>query len=193
MTWRAAHGTAAKGGALVVSETPPMDELRPASSADPGRSDRGPDGRFLPGNAWARKAKVRAGPQGTLAALEANADPAWRAARRWARRSAQHRIREYGEAHGCDLSSGVCRMLVDACELSADAAYLRARAARDDEPELLRIAAQLSAGSRQSERDAWHLAGLEARARVDRDGTDLARQQREFQRRLAERTKETPQ
>jgi hypothetical protein len=165
VTRRTAHGNAALLGRLVVSECPPMAELRPGSGGDPDRHDRDQHGRFLPGNAWARQAKLRAGPRGALSALEATADPAWRAARRWGRRAAQHRIREYGELHGAVLSSGVCRMLTDAAELSADATYLRARAAHDNNPELLRIAAQLTAGARQSERDAWALAELEAKSR----------------------------
>jgi hypothetical protein len=37
---------------------------------------------------------------------------------------------------------------------------------------LLRVAAQLSAGSRQSERDAWALAELEARSRPKRSVLD---------------------
>jgi hypothetical protein len=56
-------------------------------------------------------------------------------------------------------------LLAEAAEQSADASYLRARAARDNNPELLRIAAQLSAGARQAERDAWALAELEAKSR----------------------------
>jgi hypothetical protein len=59
----------------------------------------------------------------------------------------------------------VCRLLRDAAELHADAQYLRARAAADDNVDLLRTAAQLSAGARQAERDAWQLATLEAQAR----------------------------
>lgn len=165
MARRTAHGAARDAGRLVVSECTPMDELRPGSNPDPVRKDHGPDGRFLPGNSHARLAKARAGVRGALLVLEAKADPAWRAARRYGRRAAAHRIREYGEAHGLDLSSGVCRMLSDAAQQSADAEYLSARAAADNSPELLRIAAQLRAGARQAERDAWALAELEAKSR----------------------------
>lgn len=187
MTWRSAHGAARKSGRLIVSECPPADELRSASPAPMVRPDHGPDGRFQPGNSSARRGKMRAGPRGALVALEAGADPAWRAARRWARRQAAHRIREYVQVHGAELSSGVCRMLADAAELAGDAAYLRARAARDNEPELLRTAALLTAGARQSERDAWHMASLEAASREASQGSALDRERREFQRRLAER------
>lgn len=164
-TRRTAHGAAAAAGRLVVSECPPTDELPSACNPDPNRKDRSQDGRFLPGNSWARMAKARAGVGGALLLLEAKADPAWRAARRFGRRAAVHRIREYGQSHGLELSSGVCRMLQDSCQQSADAEYLSARAAADNNPELLRIAAQLRAGARQAERDAWALAVLEAKAK----------------------------
>ena len=164
-TRHTAHGAAAAAGRLVVSECPPTDELPTACNPDPDRRDRSIDGRFLPGNSWARMAKARAGVGGALLLLEAKADPAWRAARRFGRRAAVHRIREYGQSHGLELSSGVCRMLQDSCQQSADAEYLSARAAADNNPELLRIAAQLRAGARQAERDAWALAVLEAKAK----------------------------
>jgi putative protein kinase ArgK-like GTPase of G3E family len=56
-------------------------------------------------------------------------------------------------------------MIHDACQQSADAEYLSARACSDDNPELLRLAAQLRAGARQRERDAWAMAALETQAR----------------------------
>lgn len=148
-----------------------MDELRPASGGDPARPGRDAAGRFLPGNPWARLAKVRSGPRGVLATLEAKSSPEWRAARRWGRRAAQHRIREYARAHG-ELSSGVCRLLAESAELGADASYLRARAASDDNPDLLRVAAQLSSRAGQAERDAWALATLESAKHAPKaDGT----------------------
>lgn len=97
--------------------------------------------------------------------LDAKADPAWRAARRWGQRAAAHRIAEVAKAHGGELSSGVCRLLRSAARLAADAEYLSRRAAADNNPDLLKVAAQLDAGSRQAERDAWQLAKLEADSR----------------------------
>lgn len=168
--WHKAHGTAAKSGRLVVLEPRPSDELPPACGPDPARADRDSSGRFTPGNRWARLAKVRSGPRGVLAALEAKADPAWRAARRWARRAAQHRIREYGELHGAVLSSGICGLLEDAALMRGDASYVRARAAAENDPELLRLAATLAASARQCERDAWELATREAAVQPKRTG-----------------------
>lgn len=56
--------------------------------------------------------------------------------------------------------------------MRADASYLRARAAADNNPELLRIAATISAGARQAERDAWEIRRARGRTRKTR-GTEL--------------------
>jgi hypothetical protein len=55
--------------------------------------------------------------------------------------------------------------------MRADAAYLRARAAADNNPELLKIASSISTSARQSERDAWEFAVREAEARRQAGGT----------------------
>ena len=125
-------------------------------------------GRFVKGNRIARRAKFRAGPTGALAALNAKADPSWQAARRWGHRAATHRITELSQIHGGELSSAVCGLVEEEWELRADAKYLRARAAADNNPELLRVAAQLSAGARQAARDSWEFCCREAAARPQR-------------------------
>ncbi len=171
MTWRSAHGAAARAGRLTVLESTPADELPPATGSDPARQDRDASGRFVPGNRWGRLARAKAGPGGALAGLDAKATPEWRAARTWAKRAAAHRIRELTELHGGDLSAGVCMLVVDGADLRADARYLAARARADANPELSRIAAGLLASARQAERDAWELAAREAESRrtVGRD------------------------
>jgi hypothetical protein len=163
--FRKAHGKARELGALTASECPPTDELKPGRGTGAVRSDRGSDGRFVAGNGAARRQVARIQPGGTLDRLDAKADPAWKAARRWGQRAAAHRIAEVAQAHGGELSSGVCRLLRSASRLSADAEYLSRRAAADDNPDLLKVAAQLDAGARQAERDAWALAKLEADSR----------------------------
>jgi len=170
MGWRASHGASARSGRVVASEPRPSDELSyPSGSAsDSVRPDRGSDGRFVAGNGVARRAKFRAGPMGTLAALSAKADPSWQAARRWGHRAATHRISELARIHGGELSSSVCGLVEEEWELRADAKYLRARAASDDNPELLRLAATLSAGARQAARDSWEFCIREAQARPQR-------------------------
>jgi hypothetical protein len=166
--WRTAHGNAAKHGATVVLESGRDRDLPPASPPETDRQQRTTDGRFAPGNTLARLGKARSGVYGALLGLEATADPSWRASRRGGRRAAKHRITEFCAAHGSELSSGVCALIVEAAEMRADAAYLRARAAADNNPELLKVAATVSAGARQAERDAWEFAAREAEARKTR-------------------------
>lgn len=163
--FRSAHGTAAKLGRLTASECPPADELPSALGSDPGRQDRTTDGRFAPGNRLARQAKARAGARGALAALDARADASWQAARRWARRGAQHRVTELAVLHGGELSAGVCALVSDEWEMRGDARYLAARARAEGDADMARTAASLLAGARQAARDAWQIAALEAQAR----------------------------
>jgi len=168
MKLRAAHGNAKRLGRIAVTECPPVDELPPASPAETDRKDRGNDGRFAPGNGIARHSKTRSGPQGALLGLDAKADPAWRAARAWARRGASHRIAELAKLHGGELGSEACALVVDSWELRGDARYLAARARAEGDAELARTAAALLAGARQAQRDAWALAALEATERNKR-------------------------
>ncbi len=168
MAHRSAHGRARELGRITATECPPVDELPPASPAETDRKDRGTDGRFAPGNAIARHSKTRSGPQGALLGLDAKADPAWRAARAWARRGASHRITELAKLHGGELGSEACALVVDSWELRGDARYLAARARAEGNAELARTAAALLAGARQAQRDAWALAALEAESRKSR-------------------------
>lgn len=193
MVLRRAHGAAARGGAVVVVETLPADELPSALGSDPAHRDRDENGRFLPGNRLAKAAKVRAGRHGRLAALEAQGDAAWLAADRWGKQWAAHRRTELAALHGGDLSSDVCTIIEDAGQAMADARYCRARAAavEANDParaERLRTEArQLRTEARGHRLAAWELASREAAARQETQGDDLRRQQADFQRRLAER------
>lgn len=158
---RRAHGTGA--GAIVRIEQPPADELsKPtASTADTVRSERCADGRFAPGNAVARSRKIRAGAHGVLMALEAQADPAWRAASSWGRRYSAHRRAELLTAHG-HLSAGAAAMVDDAAGIRADAKYLQARARADGNGALARASASMLSEAKQLELAAWELASREA-------------------------------
>lgn len=179
MSHRTAHGTARELGRLVVSETTPADELPPATPAQTVRRDRGTDGRFARGNAVARHSRTRSGPQGALLALDAKADPAWRAARSWARRGARHRITELAQLHGGELGSEVCALVVDSWEMRGDARYLAAKARAEGNADLARAAAALLTSARQAQRDAWELASREAVARKSTEGA-VARLRREM-------------
>jgi hypothetical protein len=180
MTLRTAHGTARKGGRVLVVEVLPADEQPPASGADPDRRDRDEAGRFVAGNSLAKNSKYRAGRHGRLAALEAKGDPAWQAADRWGRQWAAFRRTELARCHGGQLSSEVCCIVEDAGHAMADSRYCRALAASLEatEPkraaELRTEARQLRVEARGHRLAAWELAAREAQARNRGNATSAA-------------------
>jgi hypothetical protein len=163
--FRRAHGKARELGRLTASECPPLDELRPGSALAPVRADRDAAGRFVAGNRAGTVHRVKAGKRGALIELERKGDPAARAAIAFGRRYASHRRAELARCHGGELSAGVAAMVESAGELLAASRYWQARSVAEGSPDFARLAAQLAAGARQSERDAWQLADLEARSR----------------------------
>ena len=80
MALRNGHGT---GAGVPRIEVLPADELPPASPANTDRSDRGPDGRFLPGNGLARSQKTRPSRYGSLVLALAKADRVYQTCARW--------------------------------------------------------------------------------------------------------------
>lgn len=81
------------------------------------------------------------------------------------RRYASHRRAELASLHGGEISAGVGAMVESAGELLASARYWSARSIAEGDPDFARLAATLTAGSRQAERDAWEIAAREAAAR----------------------------
>jgi len=175
--WQAASGNARDHGSILGSAVCPADELSEptATPTDTVRRDRGEHGHFAAGNDIAKAKRVRSGPRGALAQLEASGqDPAWIAAARWGRRYSAHRRAELARAHGGELSAGVGTIVESAAALLADARYWRAKAIAAGDPELSRLSAQLTAQARGCERDAWELAAREAAARPRRANPILA-------------------
>jgi hypothetical protein len=170
--WRAAHGRARELGRLIASECPALDELPAGSPTATVRVDRSPDGKFAPGNGLARLGKIQPGPRGVLMVLEAQADPAWQAARRWGRRAGRRRIQDWARLHGGELGSVPCGLIVEASVQQADAAYLEAKAAATNDTDLLKLASQLRQAARGALRDAWHLATLESAGRPQESHRD---------------------
>lgn len=168
MAPRAAHGRARELGRLTASELTPADELRPASPGVAGPSGRDSSGRFVAGNRVGTAKRLRAGRRGALCDLERQGDDAARAALSFGRRYAAHRRAELAQAHGGTLSAGVGAMVESAGELLASARYWSARSIAASDPDFARLSAQLVAGARQAERDAWELAAREAAARPNR-------------------------
>jgi len=104
---RSAHGTAAAGGALLVVETPPLDETRPpdATRTEEGLALRKARGRpFTPGNA----AGSNRGPSLTYIVVDPNApDDEKRRRRRKASSLQRTRKGELEVQYGVTVSSGV--------------------------------------------------------------------------------------
>jgi hypothetical protein len=168
--WQSAPAGSREGqlGRLVRSTVTPADELAEPTGSDPDTNgpQRDAHGHFAKGNGIAKAKRLRSGPRGALATLEASGDdPAWHAAARWGRRYSSHRRAELASAHGGELSAGVGTIIESAADLLADARYWRAKAIATGDPELSRLSAQLTAQARGCERDAWELASREATAR----------------------------
>lgn len=159
MALRTAHGAGRK--ALVRIETLPADELPMATGSNPDRPDRGPDGRFLPGNRSAEAQRIRPGLRGGID----KSDPAYRPFRNWARRYAAHRRAELARLHGGEVSAGVGAIIESAANALGASRYFQSKGEESLNPDLLKRAADLSALARQHELAAWELAAREGSAR----------------------------
>lgn len=162
MALRSAHGRGQS--ALVRIETLPADELPSATPPQTDRSERGPDGRFLPSNTVARNRRLRPATGG----LD-KADPAYRKFLRWGRRYATHRRTELAKAHGGEISAGVGALVESAGLALAASRFLYDKGSETADPELLKRAAALSADARTAELSAWELAAREAATRPKRN------------------------
>lgn len=159
MALRKGHGT---GAGVPRVEVLPADELPPVTPAITVRRDRGPDGRFLPGNTAARSQRVRPGPRGTGALKAA---PDFEVYERWGKRYAAHRREELAQAHGGSISAGVGALVESASLALAASRYLAAQAAQTGDPDLFKRSSALANDARQNELAAWELASREAKAR----------------------------
>ncbi len=164
MALRKAHGKMAGGGPRV--EVLPPDELPPASPSFAERSDRGPNGRFLPGNTVQRGKLVK---PGRLGGVDASS-PAFRTFKRWGQRYAAHRRREIAAAHGGSISAGVGAIVESAALALAASRYLAQQAALEPNPDTFKRSADLGALARQNELAAWELAAREAQVRGANQG-----------------------
>ncbi len=152
----------AKHGRVIRSVTLPVDELSQPSGTgeDADGSKRGAHGHFGPGNTISKDKRIKAGPRGALAKLEAQGDEHWQASVRWGRRYGAHRRSELSKAHG-SVSAGVGTIIESAADLMADARYWRARAIAEGSAEYSKLSASLMAQARGCERDAWELCARE--------------------------------
>jgi hypothetical protein len=164
---RKAHGNAAKGGATVVYETPPSDEVRPVpvGAADP--IQRREDGRFTSAGAAAaarRRADLARLPDfaaGELDFIPTEAFAPFDAARR-----------ELTRQSGTDLatttgglSRAVWTIVRGACWLTSFAEYWASVAAQTGDPEAAERASRLFQKASIERVKAEDLAAREAAAR----------------------------
>lgn len=157
MTLRTGHGN---GAGVPRIEVLPADELPAATPADAVRSERGPDGRFLPGNTIARQQRVKPGPRG-LVGIDRTSNE-FRPFARWGARYGAHRRRELALAHGGQISAGVGAIVESAALAMAASRYLQTLASQTNNPDLFKQASQLASTARQHELAAWELASREA-------------------------------
>lgn len=160
MALRTGHGT---GRGVPRIEVLPPDELPPATPAAPVLRDRGPDGRFVKGNAAGRAQRAK-GPGRTLTGIQA--DEAFRPFAAWGKRYAAYRRGELARLHGGEISAGVGALVESASLALAASRYLAARAAQSGDPDLFKRSSTLANDARQNELAAWELAAREAKSRA---------------------------
>lgn len=160
MALRNGHGY---GAGTPRIEVLPASELPPASPANAVRPERGPDGRFLPGNTTSRQRRVKVGSRG-LSRVDQTSDE-FRPFARWGGRYGAHRRRELAQAHGGQISAGVGAIIESAAQAMAASRYLQSVASQTNDAELFKQASQLASTARQHELAAWELASREAQGR----------------------------
>lgn len=200
MTWRKAHGEAARLGAVVVVEGLPASEL-PVGVPDPSRPVAARDSAGLlqpsPGTtALAREGGRRSAEARKLRRLLGLADfpedhpyQGYHALARELRDD--HAEQVAATIGGGQLSPGVSSIIASASLALAASRYLYDLGADRGDPTLLGQAARLADQSRTSLLTAHELAAREAAAREQDDTADLRRRQAEFQRQLAARVAST--
>ena len=169
---RTAHGAAAAGGALLVAETPPLDESPAPNPCDTAEGLATAKRRGKPYTKGNTCAKNRRPALCLLAVPLTQADPRYRTAMRQANAYRQRRCRELAIAHGGTLGAGPSAMLASSGRALAASVVLNtlagealatgdAKAAAD----LFATAARLADSSRSQELTAVALAERDAKAR----------------------------
>jgi hypothetical protein len=182
---RTGHG---KGAGVPRIEVLPPDELPAATPAATAPIERKANGTFAAGNTVARSKRFRVGKRG-FTGLDSS-DPRYAKFARWGRSYAAHRRRELALAHGGKISAGVGALVESASIQLAASRFVQVLAAESADPALFKQASSLSNDARQNELAAWELAAREAKVSGESIETTIAAQQRAFQRRLVEGTKE---
>lgn len=160
---RGGHGDARD--AILVTETPALDELTPLDAADTAAAlaDRQVRGRpFQRGN---RAAASRRCALALLGVPLASCDPRYRSAMRKAESYRQRRVRELAVQHGGDLGAGPSAMLANSALALGASRVLYELAGETLDAGMFRQAAALADSARQQELTAVGLASREAQSR----------------------------
>ena len=190
MALRKGHG---KGAGMPRIEVLPVDELPEGVPAPGGpQPNRDSSGRFLPGpgtSAIARKGAYAAHEARQLAQLlglkplpEDHPHTSYaRLAKEW---RDDHMAELAATVGGGEVGPGPASVVSTAALQLAASRYLFDLGAERGNAKMLLEASRLGDASRQNLLAAHELVALEAKARHESEGDELARQQREFQRRL---------
>lgn len=168
---RAAHGTAAQGGATIVYEVPPTDEVRPVPDGAADPIQRRPDGTFTPDGAAAaarRRADMAKLPDFAEGELEfiptADFAPFDTARRELTTKTGSDLATMTG-----GLSRSVWTIVRGACWLTSFAEYWSVVAAKTGDPEAAERASRFFQRASIERVKAEDLAAREAAARPPTD------------------------
>lgn len=164
--WREGHGA---GSGRLHTESTPFDEARSATPAVADRPERGPDGRFLPGNAAGLSKRARVGRVGRKGY---EADPEFAPWERWGKAWASHRRGELAKLHGGEISAAVGAIVEDEGLCRARSRFAHMKYATTKDRDWSKEARAESTEARQLAKDAWQLAALECGERKDRGLVD---------------------
>lgn len=183
MAIRSPHGRAAELGSGPRVEVLPADELPtgvPAEHPDPAGEERGPDGRFRPGNSrlsakGGRVKKNRVELARSLGIEDLTASDEWKPYLRSAEEFIRAELRHLQERIGAgDLPPSVSAMVVSSAWQLAASRFLNAHAVETGNHDLFTRASALANAARQNALASHELAARAARDRRQQDAHPFA-------------------
>lgn len=176
MVIRTAHGAAREGGATVVVETRPLDEISSGNAADTAANLAS---RRVRGRPFERGNQAAQGRKPALAGLGVHADPADPAYKRALGRANRYRRRRCSElaaVYGY-LSAGAAGLIASASLALGASRYLYERAGVAGDTSLLAQAARLADSAKGLEIAAIDVAQREAAGRPKLNAVDAFRRE----------------
>lgn len=176
MVIRTAHGAAREGGATVVVETRPLDEISPGNASDTAANLAS---RRVRGRPFERGNQAAKGRKPALAGLGVQADPADPAYKRALGRANRYRRRRCSElaaVYGY-LSAGAAGLIASASLALGASRYLYERAGTTGDTALLGQAARLADSAKGLEIAAIDVAQRESAGRPKLNAVDAFRRE----------------